>query len=279
MKLIVKILIKTHSIWSRILPSFYRAYKLPTGGRVYIDITESRMMFARIFGEFEPQKHRALDFFLNEGDAYIDIGANKGEFAIHAALTVGEKGKVIAFEPSPENCKWIKKSIDKSNIRNIVLEEAAIGEKDNFLPLFLGERSGWHSLVTSEQNLKKDSIPVRVYPLDKYLESNPVANLKAIKIDVEGFEKEVLLGAHKTLSQYDTLIILIDIHPSHGVKHEEIYEILHGHGFSLYKEKYPFKSPIDRTEKPFEIVAIKNKNNTKPGSAGDAVTRAPDSCR
>lgn len=263
MNSIVKSLLKTHKIWSRIIPSYYRAYKLPTGGRVYIDITESPMMFARILGYFEPQKHRALDFFLNQGDTYIDIGANKGEFAIHAALAVGEKGKVVAFEPEPENCKWIRKSIDKSKITNIFLEEAAIGEKDGSSNLFIGKKSGWHSLVTSELNLKKDSISVSVYQLDKYLEKNPFPNLKAIKIDVEGFEKEVLIGAHKTLSLNDNLILFIDIHPIHGVKYDEIYRILHGHGFSLYREQYPFNLPINREAKPLHIVATKNKNNTE----------------
>lgn len=259
MNIIPKVLMKTHNLWSRIVPNFYHAYKLPTGGSVYIDITESRMMFARITGRFELQKHRALDFFLEQGDAFIDVGANKGEFAIHAALAVGEKGKVVAFEPEPENCKWIRKSIDKSKTNNIVLEEAANGEEDGSLNLFIGEKSGWHSLVPNEQNLKKESISVKVYSLDRYLEMNHIQNLKVIKIDVEGFEKEVLLGAHKTLSQHENLVLLIDIHPSHGVNHDEIYEILHRYNFSLYKEIYPFDLPIDWMEKPLEIVAIKNK--------------------
>jgi hypothetical protein len=103
-------------------------------------------------------------------------------------------------------------------------------------------------------------LPVSVYTLDKYLVKNPLHNLKAIKIDVEGFEKQVLEGARKTLSINNNLILFIDLHPQLGVKHAEIYEILHGHGFSLYKEQYPFNLPIDRDEKLFEIVAIKGMN-------------------
>jgi FkbM family methyltransferase len=257
MRLISRILAKTYKYWSSILPSFYRAYKLPTGGNVYLDITESPAMFARVIGKYETQKHRALDFFLAKGDAYIDIGANKGEFAIHAALAVGEKGSVLAFEPEPENCKWIRRSIDKSNIQNIVLEQAAVGKAEGSLKLFIGEKSGWHSLVNSEQNLKKESITVSVCSLDNYLEKNPVANLRAIKIDVEGFEREVLLGASKTLNQYNDLIVLVDIHPGHGVRHNEIYDILHGHGFSLYKEEFPFNLPLDETATLLEVVAVK----------------------
>lgn len=263
MGVIAKGLSKTHKYWSCIVPSFYHAYTLPTGGRVFIDITESPMMFARVIGSFETQKHRALDFFLREGDAYIDIGANKGEFAIHAALSVGSHGKIVAFEPEPENCKWIKKSINKSGVHNIVLEEAAIGAENGLLDLFIGEKSGWHSLVRSHKNSKKDSIPVSVYQLDKYLERNPLPNLKAIKIDVEGFEKEVLIGAHKTLRFHSTLVLFIDIHPGHGVIHDEIFDILIEHGFALYAEKYPYNFPIDTDSRPSEIVAIKNQNANK----------------
>ena len=259
MTLIAKGLKKTYKIWARFLPSAHRVYRLPTGGNVYIDITESSMMFNRVIGEFERHKHRALDFFLREGDAYIDIGGNKGEFAIHAALVVGERGRVVLFEPEPENCKWIRKSIQKSNVHNIDVVEGAVGSEDGSSNLFIGEKSGWHSLVKCEQNLRKDTISVKVRQLDKYLEEHPLANLKAIKIDVEGFEKEVLLGAHKTLGTNDDLVLFIDVHPHFGVKHDEIYDILEKYGFSLFKELYPFDRPIDRSASPLEILAVKGK--------------------
>lgn len=93
------------------------------------------------------------------------------------------------------------------------------------------------------------------------MNKNSLSNLKAIKIDVEGFEKEVLMGAYNTLSINQELILFIDIHPDHEVNHGEIYEILHGHGFSLYKEEYPFNLSIDEDKNPLEIVAIKSKGS------------------
>jgi FkbM family methyltransferase len=94
---------------------------------------------SRVFGDFEKQKHCAIDFFLEKNDAFIDVGGNKGDFAIHAALKVGENGKVVVFEPEPLNCKWIRKSIIKSGVHNVVLEEAALGAEDATKNLFLGE--------------------------------------------------------------------------------------------------------------------------------------------
>jgi FkbM family methyltransferase len=241
------------------LPGFHCAYKLPTLGNIYIDITESPMMFARVCGKYEPEKHRALDFFLAYGDAFIDIGANKGDFAIHASILVGPTGRVIAFEPEPENCKWIRKSIEKSNVKNIVLEEAAIGETKGDLQLFLGKKSGWHSFVPNQQNQNKKPIIVKVHSLDEYMAERPALNLKVIKIDVEGFEKQVLLGAEKTLGQSGELILLVDIHPSHGVNHDEIFGILRELGFSLFEEQYPFISPLYDGKRPLSVVAVKGR--------------------
>lgn len=248
----------THKYWSRLVPGFYHAYALPTGGRVYIDITESPMMFDRITGRYEPNKHRALEFFLGPGDAYIDIGANKGEFAIQAALLVGESGNVVAFEPEAENCAWIRKSIAKSGLDTIVLEEAAVGAEDGYLTLYLGAKSGHHTLLSGADGGERSSVPVRVFSLDTYLQEHQLPNLKAIKIDVEGFEKEVLLGAHQTLSTQD-VILFIDIHASRGIDPGEVYEILDGYGYALFNELYPFDMPIDRALKPTAIVAMKKK--------------------
>ena len=257
MNLLKKVLRRTHNFWSAIFPDKHVPYNLPTGGQVYLNIKESPMMFLRIIGEFGREKHKGIDFFLSEGDAYIDIGANKGEFAIHAAKVVGNQGKVIAFEPEPENCKWIRKSIEKSSIKNIILEQAAIGEDDTSLDLFIGHKSGWHSLIRNTGNTKNESIPVNVFSLDNYLKNNHLPNLKAIKIDVEGFEKQVLLGANTTLKNYKNLVLFIDIHPNHGVKHSEIYDILYDYNFEVYQEKYPYDFQLDTSQKPLEIVAIK----------------------
>ena len=81
-------------------------------------------MLARVFRDFEKQKHAACEHFLAPGDGYIDIGANKGDFAIHTAIRVGSSGRVVAFEPEKKNYEWIKKSILASKLDNIALDLA-----------------------------------------------------------------------------------------------------------------------------------------------------------
>lgn len=95
-------------------------------------------MFARTIGTYELQKHRAIDHFLREGDAFIDIGANKGDFSVHAALQVGATGRVVAFEPEPENFEWLEKGVRESGLNNVTLEKAAVGAEDGVWDLILG---------------------------------------------------------------------------------------------------------------------------------------------
>lgn len=68
-------------------------------------------MLSRALGLYEPEKTHELCSLLRPGMTFIDVGANKGDFTLLAAKCVGETGRVIAFEPAPENCKWIRESI------------------------------------------------------------------------------------------------------------------------------------------------------------------------
>ena len=103
MHLLKRLLKRSYPVISK-MPSFYRPYHV-AGGRIYLDITESPMMLARALGGYEVAKHEAITSVLSPGSTFIDIGANKGDFALLAAKIIGTSGSVMAFEPEPVNCK------------------------------------------------------------------------------------------------------------------------------------------------------------------------------
>jgi len=258
-KFLYRILASAYDGWSRFLPSGHRLFSLPTGGRVYLDLSESRMMLARVFGLFERGKHLAIDHFLQLGDGFIDAGSNKGEFAIHAAIRVGTQGHVVAFEPEPKNCAWIRKSVQASQCKNVFLEESALGSEVGKARLTLGRKSGWHSLVSRHDTRNCQSIEVRVTSIDRFLEANPISRLRLIKIDVEGFELEVLKGARNTLSTIDDIALLIDLHPHLGVDSGNLASLLRDSGFRLFEEEDGIGKAIssDATQFPDSIIAVK----------------------
>ncbi|MGA8492260.1 MAG: FkbM family methyltransferase [Terriglobales bacterium] len=226
-----------------IIPNRYKPYKVP-GGQIFLNISESPMMLARVVGRFEVQKHRAVLALLKPGMTFIDVGANKGDFGLLAAQIVGEKGRVLSFEPEPTNCHWIRKSIELNGYKNIVLYEAALADANEQSRLFLGKQSGWHTLMEAMPNRNCGIIPITKRTLDSVLQETGSNRVDVIKIDVEGAEIAVLRGAVETLKANRDILLLMDIHPDLGVDPFAVCDLLGSLGFSTYEIEPPYRKPL-----------------------------------
>ncbi len=230
----------TYPFWSAVIPVFYYPYRF-SGGRIYLNIKESPMMLSRALGLYEVAKHEAVRAFLRPGDTFIDVGANKGDFSLLAARVVGPSGHVLAFEPAPENCRWIRKSIEVNGYQNVELHQLALADQSGEATLYLGRKSGWHTLVPDLPSRDKGSIRVTTRSLDDILvEVGMEEPIAMIKIDVEGAEMRVLQGARNTLRHNDRVVLAIDIHPDLGVDAREVCSYLEGFGFRVFEERPPF---------------------------------------
>jgi len=248
-------LLKHHDRWSRLVPSFYYPYRF-SGGKIYLDITESPMMLSRALGRYEPDKHQAFQHFLRSGDSFIDVGVNKGDFSLLAAKLVGKEGRVLAFEPEPSNCRWIRKSIHANGYSNITLFEMALSDENGEAQLNLGAKSGWHTLIPGQKGRGRGVIEVLTRSLDSILEEKGLAqSIRMIKIDVEGAEMAVLKGAINTLRANPEVVLLLDLHPHLGVDTREVCKFLEKLDFRLYKEKPPFDIPNPEYNELLQLVA------------------------
>jgi FkbM family methyltransferase len=240
------------------MPSFYYPYKF-SGGRIYLDITESPMMLARVVGRYEPEKHKALEIFLRPGSTFVDVGANKGDFSLVAGKVVGSEGRVLAFEPEPTNYKWMRRSVKLNGYRNVSLYQIALSDRNGQAPLYLGEKSGWHTLVSGQRFRGQGVIYVETRTLDSFLEQmHFVDHIDVMKIDVEGAELQVLAGASATLGKAGNMVILIDVHPELDVHPRDVCEFLETKGFSLFQERWPFSNPVGDLRDLHSMVAIKS---------------------
>jgi FkbM family methyltransferase len=136
---------------------------------------------------------------LRPGDIVIDAGANVGYVSAFAASLVGPSGEVHGFEPLQE-CFDRLRVLQKLNPEyTLVFTNAALGQTQGSLPISYDPKGGSRNatLVPGYPNLKTLGVPV--IRLDDYISlhiSQP-ERIKMIKIDVEGFEFPVLLGAEK----------------------------------------------------------------------------------
>lgn len=138
---------------------------------------------------------------VKKGGVVMDCGAHAGRIAIHLAHLVGPQGMVFAFDPFPQNNIQIEANAKVNGMKNIFCEWAGVGP--DFGEIEVSNVA--QNLMASEQG---DVIKVKQVPLDSYLEYSPTF----IKIDVEGYEGEVLKGAQKLLRECRP-VVLVEVHP------------------------------------------------------------------
>lgn len=158
-----------------------------------LDLRETiqRQMF---LGEYEPEQTGWFRECLEPGDTVIDVGASFGYYTTLGSALVGPSGKVFAFEPSPVAGRVIEEAIRDSGIRNIVLTKAAAGKANGSVPLYLPNSRSLHSpsIFYSDPNFSPMQVPM--ISLDCFEPLKDVSKVKMVKIDVEGYEPDVLDG-------------------------------------------------------------------------------------
>ncbi len=171
---------------------------------------------------------------IRPGDTVWDVGANTGYFTRGFAQIVGDTGSVIAFEPAPIPLEIARKETD--GLPNVSLESLALGAEDGFADFFLEENTSTNSLF-----MKGTGLPttVQVVAGDSYVSDHGGATPSSIKIDVEGFELEVLQGLDRTLSDPKLRAVFAEIHfqilRERGVPENpgKIVDLLRSKGFSV----------------------------------------------
>ena len=155
----------------------------------------------------EPHVTNVIRRTLSQGDTFLDVGANIGYFSMLASSLVGKTGKVIAFEPNPQNQQLIFSSI-LENSGNIKLFPYAVSNTAAVLRFInVGSNGG----VVSKSSKKQDfSFYVQSVILDELLKDEKRIDL--IKIDVEAHEPYALKGMENLLSRLKPNIIT-EFHP------------------------------------------------------------------
>ena len=140
----------------------------------------------------------------------FDIGANCGAFTLPLATAAGSGSRIVAFEPNPVMAHRLRRNLSLNGLtEKVELAEVAVGATDGEAALHLGERNLGQSSLRSVKSVR--SIPVTVRPLARYLpEQGHRYETFVIKIDVEGYEDEVLvpfLTATPTERMPDAILI------------------------------------------------------------------------
>jgi FkbM family methyltransferase len=120
-------------------------------------------------------------------DLILDCGAHIGTFALLVAARF-PKSKLIAFEPDPENCRWLRRQIEENHLP-VDIVEAAVSTCDGEVLFEAGQGCG--SSLSDSSSASSTAIRVKSVDLADYLVKYGAENL-LLKLDVEGAEESVL---------------------------------------------------------------------------------------
>ena len=160
---------------------------------------------------FEDNAHSILYSLIKEGDNILDIGSNIGSTILQFANRTGEKGMVLGFEPDPHNFNECQKNIALNNFNNIEVLPIGLGNEKGEFQLVVDTPSnrGGNRIALSEC-ICQESTTVNIDTVDHTIRKKNINQVSLVKIDVEGFEMNVLKGA-ELLILNDSPIFFIEI--------------------------------------------------------------------
>jgi len=150
-----------------------------------------------------------IHYYLRNNSIVFDIGANMGFYTIWMSRSIGKDGQIHSFEPDTKNFNRLSQNILINQINcQVVLNNDAVSEKNGKMKITIGF-DGENHLV--ESDFEGSSSITNVVCLDNYCQQRNISAINFIKIDVEGFELDVLKGGINLLTQKNVDVIQLEL--------------------------------------------------------------------
>lgn len=180
-----------------------------------------------LYGSLEPKFLSLIRKNIKKDDVFFDIGANIGQHGLYASNFCKS---VYSFEPIQRLYNQLELSINRNNFNNIHAFNIGLGNEEKEIPIYSDAANvGGSSVLISAGKFLEQVIQIK--KLDDFLLNNPT-EVNMVKIDVEGFELEVLLGARKMFEKYKPKLLIEFSPPIYNTisstRGEEIYLFLSG---------------------------------------------------
>lgn len=189
--------------------------------------------------------------FLRPGDLFLDVGANFGSYTILAAGV--NNAFCIAFEPDKDTFGILQKDCTINNITKLVsAQNIGVGDKPSQVNFVRNIGARNHVVLTEYNESSNENIEaIQLTTIDE-IENYPSTENVVWKIDVEGFEYKVLLGAKARIQDQRLRCVIIETNglvKNFGNSVNDVHNYLTDAGFTSYKYN-PFKREISRLDSP-----------------------------
>lgn len=174
-------------------------------------------------GTYEKGILTYLQSVLKRGDCFVDVGANIGLMSIFASQLVEIEGKILSYEAHPKTIDLLKENIQLNQLANVQVYPYALGVTEGKTKIYDNWQvnRGGASLIV--KTVDSESYDIEIHCLDSVFPDNTTP--KVIKIDVEGFELEVLKGASETIKKFQPILI-VELSENRSNAHSSSSEII-----------------------------------------------------
>ena len=233
----------------------FQGFYIILPGNNYLSIRYLRMeklkYFFRAFRYryiVDPDEIAYISKNLAEGRVAVDIGSHKGGYLYWMKRSVREKGKIYAFEPQVILFNYLKRISAIFKYKNVTIENLGVssqeGEASIFVPITKAGVSPGARIDMFNNATEFEESRIRTTTLDKYFYDQQIFP-DLIKIDVEGHEKQVLLGGLKLLKSCMPKI-LMECENRHlsGASIFDVFEVLFELGYNGYFYENKMLKPL-----------------------------------
>ncbi|MEM6883635.1 MAG: FkbM family methyltransferase [Verrucomicrobiota bacterium] len=187
-------------------------------------------------GEYEPGTTRQLHQLLKPGGVFIDLGANEGYYSIIAGRIVGMKGRVIGIEPQSRLQEVLRKNRSLNELENLEFASCAISDKEETSEIYLlPDLNTSGSSMAQITRYRNETESIQTKRLVTLLGELNIEQVDLIKIDIEGWEWEAVMGSPELFRSGKIKHILLELHnhilEQRGFDYRELESLLQDAGY------------------------------------------------
>ncbi len=180
-------------------------------------------------GCYEFNKQKSIVKYLRPGMTAYDIGAHVGYYTLLFSNIVKPLGRVYAFEPLPENIRFIQRHLTLNNLENVVLEPVAVSKNNEEISFYRNVSTYMGNIVCKDTKCI-DIVKIFSTTIDHYVYKAKNIPPDFVKMDIEGAEALALTGMTRVLQEKKPIIFLA----LHGEEvGKECYAILRKYKYDI----------------------------------------------
>lgn len=180
---------------------------------------------------------------IKPGDVVIECGGHHGAQTILLSRWVGADGKVVVVEPMPENLAILKKNIALNELKNVVVVPKAAGDRSDHVRMRPDSNGSVAFDGKANNGLEVESVSLDDLAAELGIKPN------FIKIDVEGFEYQILKGARNILAQVPA--VFVEVHtlclPRYGYAFEDLWKLIDPELYEISSQREDNEQPTRYT--------------------------------